>query len=115
MAGVLDGAWRNYDDHWLPRSRGADDQAVTAALARLEARGLAEGDRVTAAGIAYRQQLEDRLDELASKAWRHLGLERTTALLDLVEPVGARLVERIDQTAGPNWMPAARDHETAAS
>ncbi len=65
--------------------------------------------RSTLTGIAYRQELEDRLDGLASVAWRALGEERTNQFLDLIEPVGARLVERIDLTAGPNWMPAARD------
>ena len=45
VAGVLDGAWRGYDGHWLPRSRGTDDAALAAALARLEATGLAtDGD-----------------------------------------------------------------------
>ena len=28
---------------------------------------------------------------------------------ELIEPVGARFVERINETAGPNWMPAARE------
>ena len=111
VAGVLDGAWRGYPDHWLPRSRGTGDAALTAALARLEAMGLATADEVTPAGIAYRQELEDRLDRLCTAAWEHLGEERTVAFLDLVEPVGPRLVERIDQTAGPRWMPAARDRQ----
>ncbi len=111
MAGVLDGAWRHYGDHWLPRSRGTGDEALAAALARLEARGLASGDDVNAEGVSYRQHLEDRLDRLASAAWRHLGELHTRAFLDLVEPVGALLVDRIDQTAGPRWMPAARDRE----
>lgn len=112
-AGVLDGAWRSYDDHWLPRSRGADDEMLAASLARLEARGLAADGAVNAAGIAYRQDLEDRLDALASLAWRHLGAERCEQFLDLVEPVGQLLVDRIDQTAGPNWMPAARERPGA--
>lgn len=113
MAGVLDGAWRQYRDHWLPRSRGTDDEALAAALARLAERGLASGDDVSGAGLAYRQELEDRLDRLSSAAWQHLGEPRTDAFLDLVEPVGAVLVERIDQTAGPRWMPAARDRVVA--
>jgi hypothetical protein len=108
-AGILDGAWRHYDDDWLARSRGADDAALAAGFAELEARGLASDGAVTAAGIAYRQGLEDRLDDLASAAWRILGEERSRAFVELIEPVGARLVERIDVTAGPNWMPAARD------
>lgn len=115
MAGVLDGAWRRYDGHWLPRSRGADDAALAGALTRLEARGLATDGEVDEAGIAYRQGLEDRLDGLAELAWRALGRERTTAFLDLVEPVGARLVARIDETAGPLWMPAARDRQEVST
>lgn len=108
-AGILDGAWRGYDDDWLPRSRGADDEMLAAGFAELEERGLAVDGAVTDAGVAYRQGLEDRLDHLASVAWRHLDEAGTVAFLDLVEPVGDRLVERIDVTAGPNWMPAARD------
>jgi hypothetical protein len=108
-AGILDGAWRYYADDWLPRSRGADDAALAAAFAGLEQRGLATNGAVNASGLAYRQTLEDRLDHLASVAWQALGPERTGQFLDLIEPVGARLVQRIDLTAGPNWMPAARD------
>jgi hypothetical protein len=108
-AGVLDGAWRNYDDHWVARSRGADDAALTTALVELEARGMASGDRVNARGIAYRQELEDRLDRLAALPWELLGDEITDRFCDLVEPVGMRLMARIDATAGPSWMPAGRD------
>ncbi len=108
-SGILDGAWRYYAHDWLPRSRGADDAALSAAFAELEHRGLATGGSVNPRGIEYRQELEDRLDLLASAAWRALGEARTEQFLALIEPVGARLVERIDQTAGPNWMPAARD------
>ncbi|MDH3705458.1 MAG: hypothetical protein OES57_05290 [Acidimicrobiia bacterium] len=106
--GILDGAWRGYEDGWLPRSRGADDDAIAAGLAELEARGLAEQGAVTEAGIAHRASLEDRLDRLCSAAWRDLGEDTTRRYLDLVEPVGERLMERIDETAGPNWMPAGR-------
>ena len=109
MAGVLDGAWRAYEDHWVARSRGADDAALAEALAELERRGLAADGVVTRAGIDYRQGLEDRLDDLCSRAWRHLGEDRTRAFLDLVEPAGDALMARIDATAGPDWMPAGRD------
>ena len=110
--GILDGAARGYADDWLPRSRGADDAALAAAFAELEARGLAAGGAVTPEGLTYKRDLENRLDRLASAAWRTLGTEATTRFLDLVEPVGDRLVERIDATAGPNWMPAARSRVT---
>lgn len=111
MAGILDGAWRNYTSDWLPRSRGADDEMVDAAMARLAERGLVSDGAVNAAGLAYHQELEDRLDRLCSVAWQDLGQTRTVEFLDLVEPVGPALVRRIDDTAGPNWMPAARDRE----
>ncbi len=108
-AGILHGAWMHYADDWLPRSRGADDAQLAAAFAELERRGLATDGAVDERGIAYRQELEDRLDRLASVAWQALGEHGTRRFLDLVEPVGDRLVERIDLTAGPNWMPAARE------
>ncbi len=107
--GILDGAWRDYDDDWLPRSRGADDEALAAGYAELERRGLATDGAVDERGIAYRQVLEDRLDELSAAAWRSLGERRTEQFLDLVEPFGDRLIARIDETAGPNWMPAGRE------
>jgi len=105
---LLDAAWRGHDDDWLPRSRGAGDVAIRDALAALEARGLAEGGRVSRAGIELRQSLEDRLDDACARGWRALGEERTRALVDLVAPVAPVLMARIDETAGPRWMPAAR-------
>lgn len=107
-AGILDGAWRSYEGDWVPRSRGADDASLDAAYASLQARGLAAADEVNEAGIALRQRIEDRLDDLSSAAWRHLGDERTGRFLAMIEPVGERLIERVDQTAGDKWMPAGR-------
>jgi hypothetical protein len=107
-AGVLDNAWRNYEPGWLPRSRGADDAAIDAAIDELTERGLATDGAVNTAGVAYRQALEDRLDELTVEPWQSLGAERTLGLLGLLEPVGDVLLARVDATAGPNWMPAGR-------
>lgn len=106
--GILDGAARDYAGDWLPRSRGADDAALGAAFAELEARGLALDGSVNDAGRAHKRALEARLDDLCAAAWRALGEADTRRFLDLVEPVGDRYVEAIDATAGPNWMPAAR-------
>ncbi|HUW01757.1 MAG TPA: hypothetical protein VMW08_05360 [Acidimicrobiales bacterium] len=108
-AGILDGAWRNYADDWLPRSRGADDTLLDSAVAELDERGFVTDGRVNAAGIAHRHDLEDRLDDLCSDAWRHLGRARTTEFVELMDDAGLTLLARIDETAGPNWMPAARD------
>ena len=114
-AGVLDGAWRAYDDDWLPRSRGADDAAIDAAIDELGARGFITDGAVNAAGVAHRQALEDRLDDRTAITWDLLGEEATAAFLDLVEPVGPALMARVDATAGPKWMPAGRDRPPRAS
>lgn len=110
-AGVLDDARRNYGG-WIPRSRGADDAALEAAFVELEQRGLATDGVVNDAGLAFRRQLEDRTDRLTERCWQSLGEARTRRFLELVEPVGDHLVRRIDETAGPDWMPAARSRRS---
>ena len=107
-AGLLHDAWMGYPDQWIPRSRGADDAEITAGLASLAARGFVTDGRVNEAGIAYRQEIENRTDELCARAWRHFGEENTLRFLSVIEPVGDRYVAHIDATAGENWMPAAR-------
>jgi hypothetical protein len=113
QAGLLHNTFLNYPKDWIPRSRGSDDGAIDTAIADLEARGLASDGRVNDAGMELRQQIEDRTDALTQRVWRLLGRERTHELLDLVEPVGERLLARIDATAGPDWMPAARPRRSA--
>jgi hypothetical protein len=112
QAGLLHNAFLNYPKDWIPRSRGSDDAALEAARADLEARGLVSDGEINAAGLALRQRIEQRTDQLAERVWRLLGQQHTQELLDLVEPVGARLLARIDATAGPDWMPAARHRRT---
>ncbi|MFM8600789.1 MAG: helix-turn-helix domain-containing protein, partial [Actinomycetota bacterium] len=107
-AGLLHDAWMGYPDQWIPRSRGADDAEIAAGLAGLSARGFVTDGRVNEAGVAYRQQIEDRTDALCARAWQHLGEEKTLRFLSVIEPVGDAYVARIDATAGENWMPAAR-------
>ena len=108
QAGILDGARRSYEEDWLPRSRGADDEAILTAYRDLADRGLANEETVTESGIAYRQLLEDRLDNLASLAWRNLGADKSENYIRLVNKVGEVLLGRIDATGGTKWMPAAR-------
>jgi len=107
-AGLLHDAWMGYPKEWIPRSRGADDASINAALRTLEQRGFVTDGEVNDAGVAYRQQLEEKTDALHEIAWRLLGEEKTMQFLSLVEPVGERYVEEINTTAGDNWMPAAR-------
>lgn len=114
QAGILHDAHLQYsDDNWIPKSRGADEPAVAAALAELADRGLAERGadgriRVNDAGRALRDRIEERTDLVSARPWQLLGADGTQAFIDLVAPVGDRLVDRIDATAGPMWMPAAR-------
>lgn len=107
-AGLLHDAWMGYPAQWIPRSRGADDAEIAAGLDALAARGFVTDGTVNEAGVAYRQQLEDRTDELCVRVWQRLGESATGTFLSLIEPVGDVYVARIDATAGENWMPAAR-------
>ena len=97
-----------YPKEWIPRSRGADDESIAAALHNLEARGFVTNGIVNDAGVAYRQHLEDRTDELHQQAWKIFGDDNTQKFISLLEPVSERFVDEINQTAGENWMPAAR-------
>jgi hypothetical protein len=108
QAGLLHNAYMGYPKDWIPRSRGADDNDVADAYAALVARGLADGAAINEAGLALREHIEARTDSLCERAWRLLGEDLTLSFLALVEPVGDRLVARIDETAGTEWMPAAR-------
>ena len=92
----------------LPRSRGADDETISNAYADLEKRGLAREQTVNQSGIAYRQSLEDKLDDTASLAWSHLGETFSKNFIGLINKVGDTLLGRIDETGGTSWMPAAR-------
>lgn len=107
-AGLLHDAWMGYPKEWIPRSRGADDDQIADAIRTLDERGFVTDGVVNAAGIAYRQDLEDRTDALCEIPWRHFGERNTERLLSILEPVGHRFVTHIDKTAGENWMPAAR-------
>ena len=111
QAGLLDNAWRGYPSEWIPRSRGADDADLAIAYAGLAERGFVSGTEITAAGVAFRQQVEDRTDDMATAAWKLLGESATLKFVSLIEPISSRFVDSIDATAGPNWMPAARDRK----
>jgi len=99
----------------LPRSRGADDAMVEAAMAELDARGFVTDHRINDTAVRHRQAMEDRLDLMCVMPWQLLGDERTNVFIELVAPVGDRLLERVNETAGPNWMPAARLRRAAAA
>ncbi|MGI9645732.1 MAG: helix-turn-helix domain-containing protein, partial [Ilumatobacteraceae bacterium] len=95
-------------EEWIARSRGADDDAVAAGWARLTEKGFADGHALNDAGRAFRRRLEVRTDALTVPAWKAVGVDATTAFCELVEPHHDAFVARIDETAGPRWMPAVR-------
>ena len=107
-AGLLHDAWMGYPKEWIPRSRGANDDQIAAALSALAMRGWVTDGSVNQAGIDFRQWLEEETNRLCVRCWETFGRDNTLRFLNLVEPVGHRFVEHIDATAGPNWMPAAR-------
>jgi hypothetical protein len=108
-AGLLHDAWMGYPKEWIPRSRGANDALISVALENLSARGFVTDGAINAKGISFRQELEEQTNELCIRQWKIFGEDHTQNFLALIEPVGARFVQRIDETAGPNWMPAARE------
>ncbi len=95
-------------EEWIARSRGADDAAIARGWSRLEAKGLAAGAALNDAGRRFRRDLEHRTDELTAPVWQAIGEAATRAFCDAVEPHHDAFVARIDATAGPRWMPAAR-------
>ena len=108
-AGLLHDAWMGYPKEWIPRSRGANDALIAVALENLSARGFVTDGAINATGIAFRQELEVQTNELCMRQWKTFGEDNTRTFLEIIEPVGSRFVERINETAGPNWMPAARE------
>ena len=79
----------------LQTSRGWSDDAWTASVERLRARGVVRRRRVafTDAGAALRQHIEDRTDALALPPWEALGEEGCDELRALVRPLSSAIVE----------------------
>jgi len=78
----------------LQTSRSWGDDAWSASVDRLAARGLVDADGAfTEAGAAFRQGIEDRTDELAVGPWRVLGQDGCDELRSLVRPLSKAIVE----------------------
>ena len=96
------------NEEWIARSRGNDDDAISRGWRRLEAKGLATDFALNESAREFRRDLERKTDELTTPAWEVVGEESTLAMCEAVEPHHDAFVARIDATAGPRWMPAAR-------
>ena len=70
QAGLLHDAFLGYPGDWIPRSRGADDAQLAQAWDVLDVRGFVTNGRINEVGLAYREFLEDKTNELSEKAWR---------------------------------------------
>ncbi|MGH1491460.1 MAG: SCO6745 family protein [Acidimicrobiales bacterium] len=98
-------------EEWIARSRGGDDEAVDRGWWRLEAKGLAANRSINAEGHRFRHHLERRTDELTAPAWQVVGEAATRSFCEAIEPYHDAIIARIDETAGPRWMPALRTTE----
>jgi hypothetical protein len=77
----------------LQSSRQWDDDDWAASVAKLQARGLVDGDGAfTVAGGALWQHVEDRTDALALAPWAALGQDRCDELRGLVRPLSKAIV-----------------------
>ncbi|MEI8148681.1 MAG: hypothetical protein WCG62_06340 [Actinomycetes bacterium] len=107
-ASTLHNAWLRYDNEWLSRSRGIDDDAIRQSFIALEGRGLASQGAVNERGIIFRQYLEDETDRRCVLPWQILGYEASESLAELLEPPCELLLHRVDITAGERYQPASR-------
>jgi hypothetical protein len=114
-ASILHNAWLGYETDWLARSRGVPPTDITAGWESLEARGLAHDGTVLPEGIALRQRIEDDTNRLTTLPWMLLGESRSLAFAERFEPPCRLLLDRVDETAGPNYQPASRTREPRTS
>lgn len=86
-------------DSWtrepLRKTRGYSSEQWDTALAGLRERGWIEpdGEGLTDAGRAARQEVEDRTDLLALPPWQHLGEAGCQRLRELVRPLSAAITD----------------------
>lgn len=76
------------DADWVRQRRGWSEQEWTAAVERLQTRGLLDPDgALTADGVELRAWVEQRTDEGAAPSWHALGTQRAERLVELMAPL----------------------------
>lgn len=110
---ILDSAWAGCPLDWMARSRMWDEAAISTAIERLENRGFVRNGAVLDEGIEHRIEIEQRTDELTIAPWAALGRPRVEEIERMLSPTAATLLGRVDETAGPRYLPAARWHDRA--
>ena len=107
-ASVLHSAWLGYEADWIPVSRGSSAENIAKAWTSLELKGLADGGKVTDAGLALREQIEDDTDWRTTEPWQRLGMKESLDFAAAFEPPCEKLLAHVDVTAGPLYQPASR-------
>ncbi len=108
---IVHNAWVGYEGDWLASSRGSTADELAIAWEQLEERGLVVDGTVTPACIEMRQQIEDDTDRLTALPWTLLGEERSVEFAEQFEAPCELLLDRVNVTAGTNYMPASRKRE----
>ncbi|MEM7139600.1 MAG: hypothetical protein AAF548_01130 [Actinomycetota bacterium] len=107
--GLLHNVMVDYEEaEWIAKSRGSSAEEIEVGWQRLERKGLANGKVFTDAARTFRVDLELRTDEICGGMWEVFGEENTAAFCELLEPHHDAFIERINASAGENWMPASR-------
>lgn len=93
-------------DEIVRARRGWSQEEWDAGEARLRDRGLLDADgALTDGGLALRDAIELRTDELAIGPWAHLGEERTARLIDLATPLVDAIVAESFPYPNPMGLP----------
>jgi hypothetical protein len=108
---VLQAATARSPEDGLRANRGWSDDDWAAAAASLLERGLVDVDRrITPAGAALRQTIEDGTDRLAAPVVTAIGAERADELVALLEPLAAAVMAAgavpAHNNMGVPWPPA---------
>jgi len=111
-ASILHNAWLGYEDGWLPTSRGSSPDEIRIGWELLAARGLVRDGKVTDEALRLRQRIEDDTDRLTTLPWELLGESASMQFAERFEPPCELLLNRVDETAGPNYQPASRIHHS---
>ncbi|MGY1618164.1 hypothetical protein ACI797_15600 [Geodermatophilus sp. SYSU D00691] len=82
---------RGFSEPGAKATRGWSDEEWAATVESLTARGLLDGDGLTADGAALRARIEAETDALSAAPWAHLGPERTARVVELGKGFSARI------------------------
>lgn len=104
-ANVLAGAGESYDRDWVRESRGWSDPDWEGAVERLVERGwITSDEEFTVGGRAWRDELENRTDELVAPMVERFGDDRAVELTSLLEPLVEATLGLLPDTA-PHQRP----------